>query len=140
MIYVMNFAGKGSKKRCAILCALEEGRETTSSGKMEELVGANGNSKVSHIGGTLNRQAVVKNILYVIMKRVMYNISNRFHTSNEKVLWKKIVGRRWYVDSIMYSNTIRSTIIRFQLNSDRSYPFNGCCDTANTFDCSFCET
>ena len=136
----MNFAGKCSKRRCVILCALEEGRETTSSGKMKKLVGANGNSKVSHIGGTLNRQAVVKHIIYVIMERVMYNISKSFHASNEKMWWKKIVGRRWHVDSIMYSNTIRSTIIRFQLNNDRPYLFNDCCDTANTFDCSFCET
>ena len=61
---------------------------------MKELVEANGNSKVSYIGGGLNGQAVVKNILDVIMKRVMYNISKNFHASNEKMWWKKIVGRR----------------------------------------------
>ena len=134
----MNFTSKDSKRRCVILCALEEGCKATASGKMKELVEANGNSKVSYIGGGLNGQAVVKNILDVIMKRVMYNISKNFHAINEKMWWKKIVGRRLYVDSIMYSNAIRSTTIRFQLNGDISYPFNGGCNTDNTFDCSFC--
>ena len=73
---------------------------------------------MSHIDEILDGQAVIKNILDFIMKGLMYDIPKNFHSSNDKVWWKEITMRRLYVDIIIYSNAIRSTIIRFQVNGD----------------------
>ena len=53
MLYEVNFASKRGKRRSIVLCSLEEDCKPISGVKMKELVGANGDSKVTHIGESL---------------------------------------------------------------------------------------